>query len=370
MALGGVEDVFVAFVGDAHRAARLEGGQGGVASEHRGVVFLAAEGAAHHGLHDADFLGRQAEGVVELGRREVGALDRAFDADSAVALGGHAEALGFEVELLLVAGAVLALHHAVGGAETGGDVALLDGLLLEVLQRSRVGLEALDAVVEEAQERRERVDRELHRRGGRAGLFGGGGGDDRDGLAAVADFGADGGHQRHRAVVHVHDVLARNVLRRRHRHPMPVEGRILGDALEDAARHVRTHHDAVQRAALRDVAEVLRRAAYLVRRVHAEHLRTDVLEPRGCRLGCLCLCLCHDRPPCVGGVRVPAAPACAPPSLPYPIRRGLATRKRGRERRNIPPAAPRLPPARTKKPRGAGASRGVQIRWRKELYQR
>src|SRR5438093_99546 len=61
----------------------------------------------------------------------VRALERAAHEDAAVlgALGDHPVVL--DVELLLMARAVLALDHAVGGGEAGGGIAARDHDLLE-----------------------------------------------------------------------------------------------------------------------------------------------------------------------------------------------------------------------------------------------
>ncbi len=82
-----------------------------MARDHRGVLFLAAEAAAGLGLHDA----QMAVGTQQTAHRlddVEGTLDRAVDRD-AVLLGYGDDAIGLDVDVLLVAGAVGAFDDPV-----------------------------------------------------------------------------------------------------------------------------------------------------------------------------------------------------------------------------------------------------------------
>ncbi len=107
--LGGRGDVLVAVVDHAHRLADALSEERGVDGHDRGVVLLAAEAAARLGLGDDRLLVGKAERALERGVDVVGTLHRAGDPDPAVRprLGDHG--LVLDVELLLVADAVLAL---------------------------------------------------------------------------------------------------------------------------------------------------------------------------------------------------------------------------------------------------------------------
>ena len=120
VALGGGGHVFAAVVDDFYGVAGLHGEQGGVRADDGGEVFFAAEGSAGFYLDDATlFFGEiedEGEGVDEV----VGALHGAADGDVEDAAGGGVEvafgddAVGFDVELLLGAGGVLAFDDVVG----------------------------------------------------------------------------------------------------------------------------------------------------------------------------------------------------------------------------------------------------------------
>ena len=89
-----------------------------------GEVLLAAEGAAGLGLDDAALFLGQAEDQRERVDEVVGALHGAGDGDRFQRAVGRAEGFGddavvFDVELLLRAGAVLAFDDEVGGGEGG-----------------------------------------------------------------------------------------------------------------------------------------------------------------------------------------------------------------------------------------------------------
>ena len=131
MALGGGGDVLEPVVRDLDRPAALPRQQCCVPADHGGILLLAAEASARHGLRDPHLLGRQAEDARERLVHVVGTLERAAHEDAVVlrALRDHAVVL--DVELLLVPAAVLALDHAVGGGEAGIEIAARDRDLLE-----------------------------------------------------------------------------------------------------------------------------------------------------------------------------------------------------------------------------------------------
>ena len=88
--------------------------------------------------------------------------------------------------------------------------------------------------------------------------------------------------QRHRAVVHVDDVFAGDVLRGGEDDAGLRERRIGHDGLQDAAGNGGPHDDAMQDALIVDVAQVAGRAADLAVGIHAGHAFAD--QPTG--LGC------------------------------------------------------------------------------------
>ena len=212
---------------------------------------------------------------------EIGALDGPFGKDGSVFLRKHDEALVFEIELFLVPRPVFGLDHLVRFGETAGDVALDDGLVLHGIERIGRGLENRDGLLQ-GEEGREFVDLDAHAPGGRGGQFGRLGGDDGDGFAAVADFAADVRQQRHRAVVHVHDVFARDVLRGGAHDAGCLERRIGHDGLEDAAGDGGPHDDAMQDALVVDVVQIAGRAANLAVGIHAGHAGADQPDGFGC----------------------------------------------------------------------------------------
>ena len=136
VALGRGQHVLGAVVDQLHRPARLQRQQAGVPGDHRRVLLLAAEPAAGLRLHDADLVRRQAQQHRERPVHVVRALQRAVHGDAAVA--GHGQhAVRLDVEVLLVAGPVLALDDEVGAPEALVDVALRDGDVLEHRGRLR-----------------------------------------------------------------------------------------------------------------------------------------------------------------------------------------------------------------------------------------
>ncbi len=90
-----------------------------------GEVFFAAEGSAGFGLDDAALFFGEVEDELERVDEVVGALHGAADGDGSrravgVRIGFGDDAVVFDVELLLCAGAVLAFDDEVGGGEGGG----------------------------------------------------------------------------------------------------------------------------------------------------------------------------------------------------------------------------------------------------------
>ena len=119
MALGRRDHVLDAVVDQLHRPARLAREQRRVPGDHRRIFFLAAEAAAGLGLHDADLVARQAEQHHQRAVHVVRALHRAVDGDAVAivrhAVAGHGDdAVGLDVELLLVPDPVLAFDDDVG----------------------------------------------------------------------------------------------------------------------------------------------------------------------------------------------------------------------------------------------------------------
>ena len=142
------QQIFDAVVDHLHRTAGLQRQDRGMAGQHRRVFFLAAEPAAGFGLHDAHAVGRQLQQHDQRLVDVVRALQRSVDGHLAVA--GHGDhAVGLDVELFLVAGAVLAFDHDVGLAEAAIEIALVDRDLLEADVRCfRIVVGCLLAVVE------------------------------------------------------------------------------------------------------------------------------------------------------------------------------------------------------------------------------
>ena len=280
MAFGGEEDVLVAFVGDLDGLAGLERRQSRVADQHGGILLLAAECAADGRLAHADFFRRQFERVVQLVHGEIGALNGAFGQDRAVLLGKDDQALVFQIELFLVAGPVFGLEDLVGRGETLGDVALDDVLVFQRIEFVRRGLEDANRLLQREQGG-EFLDLDADMLGGLGGQLQRFGGDNGDRFAAVADFPADLGQQRHGPVVHVHDVFAGNVPGVGIDDLGPVEGGIRPDGLEDAARHRRTDHDALQNALVLDVVQIPGPAADLAVGIHADHRLADQVTRLG-----------------------------------------------------------------------------------------
>ncbi len=276
MTLGREENVLVALISDFDRLAGFQRGQGRIADQHGGIFLLAAERAADGRLAHADFFRRELERVIQFVHREIGALQRAICEDGAVFLRINHHALVFQVKLFLMAGLVFALQNVVRLGKPLGDVALDDVLAFHRVKLVGRCLENGHGFGQR-QERGQGVHLHADMCRGGAGLGQSFGGHHGHRFTAVAYFRADFRQQRHGAVVHVHHVFARDVLGRRHRDSGPVVGRIRLDRLENAARHRRTHHHAMQNPLERHVVKVAGLPANLAGRIHAVHAGSDQL---------------------------------------------------------------------------------------------
>ena len=124
MTLGGGGHVFRAIVNYFYGFTGFPGEKSGVAGEHGGIFFLAAEAAAGFGLHDADALFGEAEKADERFVNVVGTLERAPNGDAIGGIGAGDDALRLDVELLLRAGFVIAIDDEICGAPGGVHVSL------------------------------------------------------------------------------------------------------------------------------------------------------------------------------------------------------------------------------------------------------
>ena len=198
-------DVLVAVVDHAHRLAHALRQERRVDGHDRRVLLLAAEAAAGLRLGDDGLLVGEPEGALQRLVDVVGALHRARDGDAAVRSWHRDHGLVLDVELLLVADAILALDDEAGRGERGFDVAAADLVGRELLARrasgSRTGAQRLraqrDATLRLAQGGPVRRRDERHR------------------LGMVADDIS--GEGRHVRLDGAHDVLAGDV-RGRHDH--------------------------------------------------------------------------------------------------------------------------------------------------------
>ena len=130
MPLGRRQQILDAVVDHLHRTAGLEREDRGVARQHRRVFFLAAEAAAGFRLHHPDAIGRQLQQHDQRLVHVVGTLQRSVDRHLAVA--GHRDhAVGLDVELLLMGGAIFAFDHEISIPKPQIDIALVDRDLLE-----------------------------------------------------------------------------------------------------------------------------------------------------------------------------------------------------------------------------------------------
>ena len=97
-----------------------------MAGDHRRVFLLAAEAAARLRLHYAHLVIAKAEQHFQRAVDVVGTLHRAIDRDAAVRLRNGDDAVRLDVELLLMAGPILAFHDEVGGGKSLREAAFFD----------------------------------------------------------------------------------------------------------------------------------------------------------------------------------------------------------------------------------------------------
>ncbi len=126
MALGGRGQIFHAVVDHLDRMAALHGQQRGMRRERRRIIFFAAEGAAGLGLDDADFVFRQIEDGEQRFVHVEGALQRTPDRDAAVRAVLGDDAVVFDVEMFLRAGAIFAFDDVRGAGPRGVDIAFFE----------------------------------------------------------------------------------------------------------------------------------------------------------------------------------------------------------------------------------------------------
>ena len=142
MAFGRRQHVFRSVIHDFDRPSGLERQQRRVSRDHRRVLLLAAESAAGLGLNHANVrIGSQEalEGLHHIVRT----LNRAVDCDAAV-LGDRDDAVRFDVDVLLMPGAIRALDDKVRTAECRLDVAFVDRRVISARSASVQG-RALDS---------------------------------------------------------------------------------------------------------------------------------------------------------------------------------------------------------------------------------
>jgi hypothetical protein len=261
MALGGGGDVLEPVVHDLDRAAALPRQQRGVPADHRGVLLLAAEASARHGLGDPHLVRRQPEDAGERLVHVVGALERAAHEDPALrrALGDHAVVL--DVELLLVAAAVLALDDPVGGGKAGVEIAARDRDLLEDVV-APVEQRLLRQRLLHREHRLERLALDPDRAGGGLGTLGVLVREEQDGLLRVADLPSC--EQRLVVLDQRHHVVARDVAVVGDRDAAPIERGVEHDAHDAAARNGRAHRAPVEHPGNPEVVHVARAARDLV----------------------------------------------------------------------------------------------------------
>ena len=106
-----------------------------MAGDHHEVLFLAAEPAAGLGLDDANLVVGQPHEHGERAMHVVRTLERTVDRDRPAGPGHRHHAVRLDIELLLVAHAILALDDRIGGCEPLLDAALVDGNPLEDRRR-------------------------------------------------------------------------------------------------------------------------------------------------------------------------------------------------------------------------------------------
>ena len=107
-----------------------------MSSDHGGILFLAAEGAARFHLHDANMIGGQVEKFHERFVDVIGALQGAPDGEALPRIEGGDHAVVFDVKLLLRAGGVLGFDDVVRALPGRVNVALFDQITFEQIVRA------------------------------------------------------------------------------------------------------------------------------------------------------------------------------------------------------------------------------------------
>ncbi len=102
-----------------------------MARDHGGVFFFASEASTGFGLHDADAILSEVEEFHEGLVHVIGALHGTPDRDPILGIGYGHHPVGFDVELLLRAGAVFAFDDVVSVCPDGIGVALFHEVGLE-----------------------------------------------------------------------------------------------------------------------------------------------------------------------------------------------------------------------------------------------
>ena len=187
------DERLLAVVDDLHRAARVERQHGGV--DLHGQVLASTECSSHAGEVDPHLLRFEAEARRDLIAVDVEPLGRDVDVDAALPVRDRDAGLGAEERLILLAGLVDAFHHDVAGHvgiaapdHHGADDVGTRVVPVAVTHRGPVGMERIH--LGRALGVRDRIERLVldADRGSRAPcLLGLVRGDDRDGLAEVAD---------------------------------------------------------------------------------------------------------------------------------------------------------------------------------------
>ena len=134
MALGGEENVLVAFIGYFDWLSGFERGKCRIANEHGGILFLATESAADRGLADANFFWWKLQRIVQLVHRKIRALQRAFAQDGSIRLRKNHKPLVFDVKLFLVPSPVFGFDDIISSRESLGEVALDNVLILHGIE--------------------------------------------------------------------------------------------------------------------------------------------------------------------------------------------------------------------------------------------
>jgi hypothetical protein len=131
------QHVFDAVVEQFHRAPGLHREQRRMTGNHRRVFFLPAEAAASLGLNDTDVVVWETEQHLERAVHVVRTLHRAVERDACTAASGASgygnDAVGLDVELLLMTHAVLAGDDDVGGREALVEAPLSIVIVLNVV---------------------------------------------------------------------------------------------------------------------------------------------------------------------------------------------------------------------------------------------